>query len=178
MNTDFQRGVNQKLWLSLWGGSSVQVSDCLPYLKCFNVEDVVNIRFSFQNYLCDTAVNKQQVTTEKGSKKKQTNKKIIKKQMDVAKTGKCACFGCKKKRKKKYFYQLFFCACYSTKWPNCSHLCKHDWLWLKSSTEQERSHLAVKSQRRSTCIMHSSCGKKTQQLQKTSVKLPVEPEKL
>lgn len=49
---------NQKLWLKLWGRESIKVSDCLPYLKCFNVEDIVNIRghFSSQKYLRDTTV--------------------------------------------------------------------------------------------------------------------------
>lgn len=40
------------------GQELIKVSDCLPYLKCFNVEDIVNIRghFSSQKYLRDTTV--------------------------------------------------------------------------------------------------------------------------
>lgn len=42
------------------GRVSIKVSDCLPYLKCFNVEDIVNIRghFSSQKYLRDTEATK------------------------------------------------------------------------------------------------------------------------
>lgn len=65
------------------GRESIKVSDCLPYLKCFNVEDIVNIRghFSSQKYLRDTTDNKQQIMKEKATAK------INERQMDVAKTG-------------------------------------------------------------------------------------------
>lgn len=88
------------------GRESIKVSDCLPYLKCFNVEDIVNIRghFSSQKYLRDTTDNKQQIMKEKATAK------INERQMDVAKTGWLSCFfdmpGCK--RVFKYFYQHIF----------------------------------------------------------------------
>lgn len=68
------------------GRVSIKVSDCLPYLKCFNVEDIVNIRghFSSQKYLRDTEATKEQLMKEKATA---TTAKINKRQMDVAKTG-------------------------------------------------------------------------------------------
>lgn len=80
--------------------------------------------------------------------------------MDVAKTGKRACFGCKKKKK---VFQLFFVSVIqqngqiAATYLNTTGFAQT--LIVQSSTEQERSHLAVKTQRRSTYIMHSSCGK-------------------
>lgn len=55
------------------GRESIKVSDCLPYLKCFNVEDIVNIRghFSSQKYLSWYNGNKQQIMKEKGNSKNQ-----------------------------------------------------------------------------------------------------------
>lgn len=128
------------------------MSDCLPYLKCFNVEDVVNIRghFSFQDYLCDTAVNKRQVTKEKQSKKK-------KKKINHKKRNQQEADGCSQDWEnvlvldvKKYFYQLFFVSVIqqngqiagtyvnTTGFPQT--------LIIQSLTEQEYSRLAVKTQ--------------------------------
>lgn len=65
------------------GRVSIKVSDCLPYLKCFNVEDIVNVRghFSSHKYLSWYDGNKQQMAKEKATAK------INESQMDVAKTG-------------------------------------------------------------------------------------------
>lgn len=65
------------------GRESIKVSDCLLYLKCFNVEDIVNIRghFSSQKYLSWYNGNKQQIMKEKATAK------INERQMEVAKMG-------------------------------------------------------------------------------------------
>lgn len=65
------------------GRELIKVSDCLLYLKCFNVEDIVNIRghFSSQKYLSWYNGKKQQIMKEKATAR------INERQMEVAKMG-------------------------------------------------------------------------------------------
>lgn len=134
------------------GRVSIKVSDCLPYLKCFNVEDIVNIRGHFSKISSWYNRNKQQIMKEKESKNQReadgcsqdwVNFLVLLVRLGV--------------KRVQVISIDTFCEWYPEKCPNCGCLCTHKcppppkvWSFKQDKTKKnwnriarEYSHLAL-----------------------------------